>query len=162
MFQCPTRHVLIPIHKHISVILNSCISRFKGVCHIDVSAITSILVSKLCSSTRILFRSNKHFRIFCTVIQVLLSYINTHAEMTVLLHTFCREHSWQTCNISIKKINAPEMSHLLTPTAQAEALLRARLYRLRCLLMPRRLRLHNGPSSLPTVLVLWCPANQYR
>ena len=56
------------------------------------------------------FRASKYFRIVRTVPQVLLSYINTFAEMTSLLHKFCRDHSGQKSNTSIKK-RSPHQQH---------------------------------------------------
>ena len=56
------------------------------------------------------FRSNKRFRIFRNVIQVLLSYINICAGMTSSLHKFCQDHSRRKSNTSIKK-RSPHQQH---------------------------------------------------
>ena len=74
------------------MVLTNCTLKLKNVCGIDGNAITNVLYNKLCLLICTYLGPTKK-RIFRTVLQVLLSYINTFAEITSLLHTFCRDHS---------------------------------------------------------------------
>ena len=107
MFRCPTRHVRIPMrvhNKHITVILNSRILRFKSVCCIDVSAITSVLVSELRSFTRTYFGAKtilEYLVEYCT--SSFLSHINANTRMTSSLNKKVRDYPRQKFNTSMKK-----------------------------------------------------------
>ena len=98
-------------------------------------------------------RSSKYFRIFCTVLQVLLSYINTYTGMISLLHKFCQDHSRQKSNTSIKKRLPHQQHHIGSPHQHALWRCRARLYHLHCLNMPQRSHLHQR-----AILIADCPS----
>ena len=100
-----------------------------------------------------LFRSNKHFRIFRTVLQVLLSYINTYAGITSLLHNSFRDHSRQKINTSIKKRLLHQQHHISSLQQHAlKAPPRRSLYHLQCLPMPQRSCL-STPTKHPHCLL---------
>ena len=100
------------INKHISVLLTSCTLKFKSACHINVSAITCVLVSKLCSFTRTFFWSKEHFRICCTVLQVLLSHINASTGVLSSPYQICQDQSRQKSKTFIKKRSPHQPHHI--------------------------------------------------
>ena len=84
--------------------------KFKRSYHIDVIAINPVLARKLCSFTRIYLGPTNILNMFCTVLQVLLYYINTCAGLTSSLRKFCRDHPRRKSNTSIKK-RSPHQQH---------------------------------------------------
>ena len=97
-------------------------------------------------------RSNKHFGIFRTVLRVLLSYINTVAGMTSLLHNFCRDHSRQKSNTSIKKRSPHHQHHIGSPYQHA-----LRRCRARASIIFTFFTCHGARAYLCTILVAICP-----
>ena len=105
-----------------------------------------------------LFRSNKHFKLFYTVLQVLLDYINTCAGLTSSLRNFCRDHPRRKSNTSIKKRSPHQQHHTGSRNQGALRRCGARA----SIIFPcfsclyTYLPTTNTTSSLLAVLVLWC------
>ena len=132
--------------------------KFKSACHIDVIAINPVLARKLCSFTRIYLGPTNILNMFCTVLQVLLYYINTCAGLTSSLRKFCRDHPRRKSNTSIKKRSPHQQHHTGSRNQRGLRRCGARA----SIIFPcfsclyTYLPTTNTPSSLLAVLVLWC------
>ena len=95
---------------------------------------------------------------FCTVLQVLLYYINTCAGLTSSLRKFCRDHPRRKSNTSIKKRSPHQQHHTGSRNQRGLRRCGARA----SIIFPcfsclyTYLPTTNTPSSLLAVLVLWC------
>ena len=98
--------------------------KYKSSYHIDVIAINPVLARKLCSFTRIYVGPTNILNMFCTVLQVLLYYINTCAGLTSSLRKVCRDHPRRKSNTSIKKRSPHQQHH--TGSRNQRALRRCR------------------------------------